>query len=93
MNKKEYLVVSIEEGFWGTLILCSSKIPVRKMNDVLNKIGFNQYLADLCIFKKSNNLYLQKKNILQGTGQNGQFSMDFIIKCYCCLYPITPEGN
>ena len=52
MKKKEYLVVSIEEGFWGTLILGSSKIPVRKMNDVLNKMGECGWSVDFQIIEK-----------------------------------------
>jgi len=37
--KKEYKVITIEEGALGTIFLGSSKIPVKKMEKVLNEYG------------------------------------------------------
>ena len=37
--KKEYKVISIEEGALGTMFFGSSKIPLKKMNQVLNDLG------------------------------------------------------
>lgn len=37
--KKEYKVVSLEEGAIGTLLLGASKLPLKKMEQVMNEYG------------------------------------------------------
>ena len=37
--KKEYKVITIAEGALGTIFLGSSKMPVKKMEKVLNEYG------------------------------------------------------
>ena len=39
--KKEYKVEIIKEGALGTIILGSSKLPLKKMEEVMNKYGEN----------------------------------------------------
>jgi len=37
--KKEYKIITIEEGALGTIFLGASKIPIQKMEDILNQYG------------------------------------------------------
>lgn len=37
--KKEYKIVTIEEGALGTIFLGASKIPIMKMEETLNQYG------------------------------------------------------
>ena len=39
--KKEYKVEIIKEGALGTILLGSSKLPLKKMEEVMNKYGEN----------------------------------------------------
>lgn len=38
-SAKEFKVVVVEEGALGTLLLGSSKLPVKKLESILNKYG------------------------------------------------------
>ena len=50
--KKEYKVISIEEGAIGTLFLGSSKIPLAKMNKVLNDLGQEGWSVDFQLIEQ-----------------------------------------
>ena len=50
--KKEYKVISIEEGAIGTLFLGSSKIPLAKMNNVLNDFGQEGWSVDFQLIEQ-----------------------------------------
>ena len=50
--KKEYKVISIEEGAIGTLFLGSSKIPLVKMNKVLNDLGQEGWSVDFQLIEQ-----------------------------------------
>ncbi len=50
--KKEYKVISIEEGAIGTLFLGSSKIPLAKMNKVLNDLGQEGWNVDFQLIEQ-----------------------------------------
>ncbi|GJL78920.1 MAG: DUF4177 domain-containing protein [Nitrospinaceae bacterium] len=39
MTKKEFKVLLIKEGAWGTLFLGASKLPIEKLEDTLNDYG------------------------------------------------------
>ena len=50
--KKEYKVISIEEGAMGTLFFGSSKIPLAKMNKVLNDLGQEGWNVDFQLIEQ-----------------------------------------
>ena len=50
--KKEYKVISIEEGAIGTLFLGSSKIPLAKMNKVFLDLGQEGWSVDFQLIEQ-----------------------------------------
>jgi hypothetical protein len=51
MNK-EFKVIAIEEGALGTIFLGSSKIPIKKMNQVLNEYGQQGWSVDFQLIEQ-----------------------------------------
>ena len=56
--KKEYKVEIIKEGALGTIILGSSKLPLKKMEDVMNKYGENGWDVTFQLIEKHRMLFL-----------------------------------
>lgn len=50
--KKEYKVITIEEGALGTIFLGASKIPLKKMNQVLNEYGQQGWSVDFQLIEQ-----------------------------------------
>ena len=56
--KKEYKVEIIKEGALGTILLGSSKLPLKKMEDVMNKYGENGWDVTFQLIEKHRMLFL-----------------------------------
>ena len=56
--KKEYKVEIIKEGALGTILLGSSKLPLNKMEDVMNKYGENGWDVTFQLIEKHRMLFL-----------------------------------
>ena len=56
--KKEYKVEIIKEGALGTIILGSSKLPLKKMEEVMNKYGENGWNVTFQLIEKHRMLFL-----------------------------------
>ena len=56
--KKEYKVEIIKEGALGTIIFGSSKLPLKKMEDVMNKYGENGWNVTFQLIEKHRMLFL-----------------------------------
>ena len=56
--KKEYKVEIIKEGALGTIILGSSKLPLKKMEDVMNKYGEGGWDVTFQLIEKHRMLFL-----------------------------------
>ena len=56
--KKEYKVEIIKEGALGTIILGSSKLPLKKMEEVMNKYGENGWDVSFQLIEKHRMLFL-----------------------------------
>ena len=56
--KKEYKVEIIKEGALGTIILGSSKLPLKKMEEVMNKYGENGWDVTFQLIEKHRMLFL-----------------------------------
>ena len=52
MAKKQFKIEIIKEGAVGTLFLGSSKLPVKKMEEVLNKYGADGWSMDFMLIEK-----------------------------------------
>jgi len=50
--KKKYKVIQISEGFWGTILLGSSKIPIIKMQIKLNELGYQGWQVVFQLIEK-----------------------------------------
>ena len=59
--KKEFKVISIEEGAIGTLFLGSSKIPLKRMNQVLNEYGQQGWGVDFQLIEQKRMLLFWKR--------------------------------
>ncbi len=59
--KKEFKVISIEEGALGTILLGSSKMPLKKMNQVLNEYGQQGWSVDFQIIEQKRMLLFWKR--------------------------------
>ncbi len=49
MQKKEYKVEIVQEGIAGTLLLGASKIPVKRMEEVMNRYGQEGWSMDFMV--------------------------------------------
>ena len=56
--KKEYKVEIIKEGVLGTIILGSSNLPLKKMEEVMNKYGENGWDVSFQLIEKHRMLFL-----------------------------------
>ena len=56
--KKEYKVEIIKEGALGTILFGSSKLPLKKMEDVMNKYGENGWDVTFQLIEKHRMLFL-----------------------------------
>ena len=56
--KKEYKVEIIKEGALGTILFGSSKLPLKKMEDVMNKYGENGWDVTFQLIVKHRMLFL-----------------------------------
>ena len=56
--KKEYKVEIIKEGALGTILLGSSKLPLKKMEEVMNKYGENGWDVSFQLIEKHRMLFL-----------------------------------
>ena len=56
--KKEYKVEIIKEGALGTILFGSSKLPLKKMEDVMNKYGENGWNVTFQLIEKHRMLFL-----------------------------------
>ena len=56
--KKEYKVEIIKEGALGTIIFGSSKLPLKKMEDLMNKYGENGWNVTFQLIEKHRMLFL-----------------------------------
>jgi hypothetical protein len=52
MAKKQYKVEIIKEGALGTLFLGASKMPIRKMEEVMNQYGADGWNMDFMVIEK-----------------------------------------
>ncbi len=52
MAKKQYKVEVVKEGAIGTLLVASSKMPVKKMEEVMNKYGEEGWNMDFMVLEK-----------------------------------------
>lgn len=59
--KKEYKVITIEEGVLGTIFLGSSKIPVKKMKKVLNEYGDEGWNLEFQLIEQKRMLLFWKR--------------------------------
>ena len=59
--RKEFKVISIEEGALGTILLGSSKMPLKKMNQVLNEYGQQGWSVDFQIIEQKRMLLFWKR--------------------------------
>jgi len=59
--KKEYKVITIEEGALGTIFLGSSKIPVKKMEKVLNEYGAEGWNLEFQLIEQKRMLLFWKR--------------------------------
>ena len=56
--KKEYKVEIIKEGALGTILLGSSKLPLKKMVDVMNRYGEDGWDVTFQLIEKHRMLFL-----------------------------------
>lgn len=56
--KKEYKVEIIKEGAIGSILLGSSKLPLKKMEDVMNKYGDDGWDVTFQLIEKHRLLFL-----------------------------------
>ena len=59
--KKEYKVITIEEGALGTIFLGSSKIPVKNMEKVLNEYGDEGWNLEFQLIEQKRMLLFWKR--------------------------------
>jgi hypothetical protein len=52
MARKQYKVEIIKEGALGTLFLGASKMPIRKMEEVMNQYGADGWNMDFMVIEK-----------------------------------------
>ncbi len=52
MSKKQYKVEVVKEGAIGTFLLASSKIPVNKMEEIMNRYGEEGWSMDFMVLEK-----------------------------------------
>ena len=52
MVRKQYKVEIIKEGALGTLFLGASKMPIRKMEEVMNQYGADCWNMDFMVIEK-----------------------------------------
>ena len=62
--KKEYKVEIIKEGALGTILLGSSKLPLNKMEDVMNKYGENGWDVTFQLIEKHRMLFLWSREAI-----------------------------
>ena len=58
MIKKEYKVEVVKEGALGTIFLGSSKMPLRKMEEVMNRYGEDGWDVEFQLVEKRRLLFL-----------------------------------
>ena len=58
MIKKEYKVEVVKEGALGTIFLGSSKMPLKKMEEVMNKYGEDGWDVEFQLVEKRRLLFL-----------------------------------
>ena len=56
--KKEYKVEIIKEGALGTIILGSSKLPLKKMENIMNKYGEDGWDVTFQLIEQHRMLFL-----------------------------------
>ena len=56
--KKEYKVEVVKEGALGTIFLGSSKMPLKKMEEVMNKYGEDGWDVEFQLVEKRRLLFL-----------------------------------
>lgn len=59
--QKEYRVISIEESAIGTLFLGASKIPIKKMEKVLNEYGANGWSVEFQLIEQKRTFLFWKR--------------------------------
>ena len=52
MARKQYKVEVVKEGALGTLFLGASKMPIRKMEEVMNQYGADGWNMDFMVIEK-----------------------------------------
>lgn len=63
--KKEYKVVTVNEGAVGTLLLGASVIPEKKVEEVLNQYGTEGWLLDFMVIEKRRMLlFWQRETVI-----------------------------
>ena len=63
MIKKEYKVEVVKEGALGTIFLGSSKMPLRKMEEVMNKYGEDGWDVEFQLVEKRRLLFLRRRDV------------------------------
>ena len=56
--KKEYKVEAVKEGALGTIFLGSSKMPLKKMEEIMNKYGEDGWDVEFQLIEKRRLLLL-----------------------------------
>jgi hypothetical protein len=62
--KKEYKVEIIKEGAIGTILLGSSKLPLKKMTQVMNEYGENGWEVNFQLIEKHRLLFLWSREAI-----------------------------
>ena len=62
--KKEYKVEIIKEGALGTIILGSSKLPLKKMENIMNKYGEDGWDVTFQLIEQHRMLFLWSREAL-----------------------------
>ena len=52
MNKKQYKVELVKEGALGTLLFSGSKLPIVKIEEVLNRYGQDGWVMDFMVVEQ-----------------------------------------
>lgn len=62
--KKEYKVEIIKEGAIGTILFGSSKLPLKKMTEVMNKYGEDGWDVNFQLIEKHRLLFLWSREAI-----------------------------
>jgi hypothetical protein len=52
MKRKEFRIEVVREGAIGTLVLGASRLPIRKMEDVMNRYGAEGWSMDFMVIEQ-----------------------------------------